>query len=83
MVGLRFTGKHCKGHFLSHDPASYYDDYWRKRDLERGRAAIGLQLLGEKRGLLLEVGCGPGWALERFREAGFNVKGLDASAVDG
>jgi len=28
---------------------------------------------------LLEVGCGPGWALEVFRDAGFRARGVDVS----
>lgn len=73
---------------------SFYDSYWRARDCERTearsreRAALALDLLGRveagqprpgKR--LLELGCGPGWALEKFRAAGFEVEGVDASEV--
>ena len=67
-----------------------YDRYWQERDLERARARsqararLALRLLsdarGEKRGRrLLEVGCGPGWALEVFRESGYDVRGVDIS----
>ncbi len=65
--------------------ASFYDRYWSERDRSRARARsrarveIGLKLLGGGGGSLLEVGCGPGWALERFREAGFQARGLDLS----
>jgi 2-polyprenyl-3-methyl-5-hydroxy-6-metoxy-1,4-benzoquinol methylase len=66
--------------------ADYYDRYWSQRDLERAaarsraRARIALELLGPSRGRLLEVGCGPGWALESFRDAGFEARGIDVSA---
>jgi SAM-dependent methyltransferase len=64
------------------------DRYWEGMDLERAaarsaaRAEIGLRLLsraGLRGGRLLEVGCGPGFALERFRAAGFQASGVDAS----
>jgi len=70
-----------------------YDDYWRARDLVRSRArsearaTLALSLLrragisapgaGGRR--LLDVGCGPGWALERFVAAGYDASGLDVS----
>ncbi len=77
------------------DAASRYDQYWTERDLartrarSRGRAAIAFDLLrgvrsarGEEvsSGELLEVGCGPGFALEVFTEAGFSARGVDVSS---
>lgn len=68
-------------------PATRYDRYWQTRDLARAearsrrRARLAVGLLGSRRGALLEVGCGPGWALEVFRESGFEVRGLDLSEV--
>ena len=65
--------------------AAYYDQYWAERDRKRTaarsrrRAALALELLDSHSGALLEIGCGPGWALERFRDAGFDVVGVDVS----
>ena len=70
-------------------------DEVRTRARSRSRAFLALRLL-EKVGMkpvnpaaggtpsLYEIGCGPGWALEVFREAGFDVRGCDVSpeAVD-
>lgn len=67
------------------EAASYYDSYWASRDAERTgarsrrRAALAVRLLGDRRGTLLEVGAGPGWALEVFRDAGFEARGVDVS----
>lgn len=67
--------------------AVYYDRYWERRDVSRGaarsrgRARLALSLLDAARGSLLEVGCGPGWALEVFKEAGFDVIGIDISGL--
>ena len=70
--------------------AAYYDQYWTERDRartearSRRRAALALDMLGDRRGRLLELGCGPGWARERFAAAGFEAVGVDVSqtAVD-
>lgn len=70
-------------------------DEVRARARSRSRAFLALRLL-EKAGVippnpaaegsprLWEIGCGPGWALEVFRDAGFVVGGCDVSpaAVD-
>ena len=70
------------------DRRSRYDAYWQARNTERTRArsreraAVAVELLkqaGRLRGRLLEVGCGPGWALEVFQDAGFDVAGADCS----
>ncbi len=65
-------------------------DEIRSRARSRSRAFLALRLL-EKVGMspgdpatvpapsLYEIGCGPGWALEVFREAGFDVRGCDVS----
>jgi len=73
--------------------AESYDRYWDERDAERtrarsaSRARLGLRLLGvsgcgERSASplrLLEVGCGPGWALEVFAQAGLDARGIDVS----
>jgi len=67
----------------------YYDSYWRAREeprtaaRSRERAAIALEFLGapSRSGRLLDLGCGPGWALEFFRDKGWQVAGVDASVV--
>ena len=80
------------------DTATRYDSYWRLRDetrtkaRSRSRVFLALRLLEEagcvsRESLplsLYEIGCGPGWALEVFREAGFEARGCDVSpeAVD-
>ncbi len=70
--------------------AAAADRYWSGMDRERtaarslGRAEMALSLLaraGIRSGRLLDVGCGPGWAMERFRRAGFDVRGLEISPV--
>ena len=80
------------------DTASRYDSYWRDRDegrtraRSRSRAFLALRLLEEvgrvttesSPARLYEIGCGPGWAMEVFRDAGFEVRGCDVSpeAID-
>lgn len=77
--------------------ATRYDRYWRDRDAARtrarseARAELALDLLrrdgavraasGDRRPRLLEIGCGPGWALERFARAGYEARGIDVSEV--
>ena len=39
------------------------------------------RLRGEKKGRLLDVGCGEGYALDFFREQGWSVKGIDFSSA--
>lgn len=63
-------------------------DFWSSEDRERasarsrGRAGLALRLLERasiRGGRLLDLGCGPGWVLEAFRSAGFEVLGVDSS----
>jgi 2-polyprenyl-3-methyl-5-hydroxy-6-metoxy-1,4-benzoquinol methylase len=76
--------------------AAFYDDYWKGQDLPRllarseARATLALELLGEnmpvlpKKGLrprLLEIGCGPGYSLEKFDARGYEASGVDISPV--
>ena len=70
------------------DAEPYSDRYWQIRDnsytaaRSRERAAITLRLLGEPCGRrLFEFGCGPGWSLDMFRNAGCEVRGGDVSSV--
>ncbi len=72
---------------MAFDPQRYYDDYWRSRGDERTaarsreRAQAVLALLGPARNRrLLEIGCGPGWALKMFVDAGFDARGVDVSS---
>lgn len=67
-----------------------YDEYWReraseaRRDRSRQRAKAATELLraaGLGDGRLCEVGCGPGWTLEVFRDEGYEAFGLDASGA--
>ncbi len=67
---------------------TFYDQYWETRDRDgtpersRERARETVKLLGDSAGRrLLEVGCGPGWGLETFKTAGFQVRGVDVSEV--
>jgi SAM-dependent methyltransferase len=75
------------------DAKAYYNQYWSARERPRAesrsreRAVVALELpalAGGEHGTLLDVGCGPGWALETFREAGYAATGIDVSsgAVD-
>ena len=67
--------------------APYYDNYWSSRDTARTRArsrrraeiALGLLSQAASQRSLLEVGCGPGWALDVFAAGGFAVRGIDLS----
>jgi SAM-dependent methyltransferase len=64
------------------------DRYWEAMDPARAearslaRAELALGLLERasiRGGTLLDVGCGPGWTLERFSRAGFTARGVEAS----
>lgn len=48
----------------------------------RRRVAIFRRLTGLRRGRLLEIGCGSGLLLVRFREAGYDVEGVELSSAD-
>jgi hypothetical protein len=48
----------------------------------RRRVAIFRRLTGLRRGRLLEIGCGPGLLLVRFRDAGYDVEGVELSSAD-
>jgi SAM-dependent methyltransferase len=48
----------------------------------RRRVAIFRRLTGLRRGRLLEIGCGSGLLLVHFREAGYDVEGVELSAAD-
>lgn len=73
---------------MTFESQGYYDRYWSERDWQRTadrsreRGALALKLLEEGRSRrLLEVGCGPGWALEVLQAGGFKVQGVDISLV--
>jgi len=63
----------------------YFDQYWTTRDLlsadgrSQQRAEIAYQILSQKRGKLLDVGCGRGLNSIFFKNAGFEVEALDIS----
>lgn len=48
----------------------------------RRRVAIFRGLTGLRRGRVLEIGCGPGLLLAQFRDAGYDVEGVELSAAD-
>lgn len=48
----------------------------------RRRVAIFRRLTGLRSGRLLEIGCGPGLLLAHFRDAGYDVEGVELSAAD-
>lgn len=48
----------------------------------RRRVAIFRRLTGLRRGRLLEIGCGSGLLLAHFRDAGYDVEGVELSAAD-
>ena len=62
-----------------------FDRYWQTRDLEkadlrsRQRSQIALEMLGQKSGRLLDVGCGRGWNAAFFKEQGFRAEAIDIS----
>jgi 2-polyprenyl-3-methyl-5-hydroxy-6-metoxy-1,4-benzoquinol methylase len=62
-----------------------YDHYWQTRDLEktdarsRQRSEIICRILGQRKGNLLDVGCGRGWNALYFKEKGFQVEAVDIS----
>lgn len=48
----------------------------------RRRVAIFRRLTGLRRGRVLEIGCGSGLLLAHFRDAGYEVEGVELSAAD-
>ena len=77
------------------DVGKRYDEYWQSRDLQRLRArtevrvALVLDLLSlesttrpteNPRPRLLDIGCGMGWSLEKYVDAGYNASGIDVSS---
>lgn len=48
----------------------------------RRRVAIVRRLTGVRRGRLLEIGCGSGLLLAHFRDAGYDVQGVELSRAD-
>jgi SAM-dependent methyltransferase len=48
----------------------------------RRRVAIFRRLTGLRRGRVLEIGCGSGLLLAHFRDAGFEVEGVELSSTD-
>lgn len=63
----------------------YFDQYWDTRDLpsadmrSQQRSEIAYQILSQKKGKLLDVGCGRGLNSVFFKNAGFEVEALDIS----
>jgi len=62
-----------------------YNLYWQTRDLDkadarsRQRSEIICRMLGQRKGKLLDVGCGRGWNALYFKEKGFQVDAVDIS----
>ena len=62
-----------------------YNLYWQTRDLDqadarsRQRSEIIYGMLGQRKGKLLDVGCGRGWNALYFKEKGFQVEAVDIS----
>lgn len=48
----------------------------------RRRVMLFRRLTGLRRGRVLEIGCGPGLLLAQFRDAGYDVEGVELSAAD-
>jgi SAM-dependent methyltransferase len=69
---------------LSEFYANYDDgDQWRVRERDFNRGVRRSVLRFEKRGRVLDVGCGSGDFLACMREAGFAVKGIEPSETGG
>ena len=62
-----------------------FDSYWQTRDLVKAdlrsqqRSGLAYSLLKNKKGKLLDVGCGRGWNAMYFKEKGFDVEATDIS----
>lgn len=67
------------------DKQTQFDLYWQTRDLDKAdlrsqqRSEIVYSLLTQKKGRLLDVGCGRGWNAAFFKKQGFQVAAVDIS----
>ena len=59
--------------------AEWYDAEFAQADSGRAARSIALRLLGEGPGRLLDLGCGGGAHAVSFRDAGWDVTGVDLS----
>ena len=59
--------------------ADWYDAEFAQADSGRAARSIALRLLGEGLGRLLDLGCGGGAHAVSFRDAGWDVTGVDLS----
>ena len=59
--------------------AEWYDAEFAQADSGRAARSIALRLLGEGLGRLLDLGCGGGAHAVSFRDAGWDVTGVDLS----
>jgi 2-polyprenyl-3-methyl-5-hydroxy-6-metoxy-1,4-benzoquinol methylase len=67
------------------DKKAYFDRYWEEMNIQAAdlrtieRVEIVSKLLTNKKGKLLDVGCGRGISSEMFKKMGFEVEGFDIS----
>lgn len=64
---------------FSKECAQNYERNKRMQKIQREMAARALELLGLKKGKILDAGCGTGFGTEVIRAAGFEVIGIDIS----
>ncbi|MEM0372609.1 MAG: class I SAM-dependent methyltransferase [archaeon] len=65
--------------YFSKAAALAYEKNKRMQKVQKEMAERAIELLGMKKGRVLDVGCGTGFSMKALQDAGFNAAGIDIS----